>query len=322
VELLRGLASVHDPNLVSGIEDDAAVYKLTEDLAIVVSVDYFTPIVRDAYTFGQIAAANALSDIYAMGAKPIIALNIVCFPAASMDLLMLKEVLRGSSDKLREANVLPVGGHTVIDPKEIKYGLSVTGIVNPRKILTKGGLEAKNRLILTKALGTGIINNALKGQMLDEETEWEVAQRMATLNKRASEVALEAGIHACTDITGFGLAGHLLEMIRESKGVGIELDSSSLPLFPRVEEFAKAGLIPLGSQRNRKFQEEKISFSEDIPDWKRWIVFDAQTSGGLILSAPAQETDYLLRRLHEEEVGEASIIGKVVEDPKGRIVVT
>lgn len=286
------------------------------------SVDYFTPIVRDAYTFGQIAAANALSDIYAMGAKPIIALNIVCFPAASMDLLMLKEVLRGSLDKLREANVLPVGGHTVIDPKEIKYGLSVVGIVDPKKILTKGGLKIGDRLILTKALGTGIINNVLKGQMLDEETELKVAQSMATLNKKASEVVLEAGIHTCTDVTGFGLAGHLLEMIRESEGVGIELYSSSLPLFPRVEEFAKTGLIPPGSKRNRKFQEEKVSFSKDIPDWKRWIVFDAQTSGGLILSAPAQETDYLLRRLHEEGMKEASLIGKVVEDPEGRIVVT
>lgn len=286
-----------------------------------VSVDYFTPIVRDAYTFGQISAANALSDIYAMGAKPIIALNIVCFPAASMGLVMLKEVLRGSLDKLREAGVLPVGGHTLIDPKEIKYGLSVVGTVDPKKILTKGGLEKRNKLILTKALGTGIINNALKGQMLDEDTELKVAQSMATLNKKASEIALEAGIRACTDITGFGLAGHLLEMIRESKGVGIELDASSLPLFPRVEEFAKTGLIPPGSKRNRTFQEGKISFSSDIPDWKRWIVFDAQTSGGLILSARPQETDSILRRLHEEGMEEARVIGTVMEDPEGRIVI-
>jgi selenide,water dikinase len=288
----------------------------------VVSVDYFTPIVRDAYMFGQIAAANALSDVYAMGAKPIIALNIVCFPAAGMDLLTLKEVLRGSLDKLKEANVLSVGGHTVIDPKEIKYGLSVTGIVDPRKILTKGGLQVGDKLLLTKALGTGIINNALKGQMLDEETELKVAQSMASLNKRASEVALEAGIRACTDITGFGLAGHLLEMIRESKGVGIELEYSSLPLLPRVEEFAKKGLIPPGSQRNRKFQQEKVCFSQGIPDWKQWVVFDAQTSGGLILSVPAQETGHLLRKLHEEGTKEAGVIGKVIGDPKGRIMVT
>jgi selenide,water dikinase len=304
------------------VEDDAAVYKLREDLAIVVSVDYFNPIVREAYLYGQIAAANALSDIYAMGAKPIIALNIVCFPAASMGLGVLKDVLRGSSDKLREAGTLLVGGHTVIDPKEIKYGLSVTGIVHPEKMLRKGGLKVGDKLILTKALGTGIINNALKGGMLDESTQSQVAQSMATLNKRASEVALEASIRACTDVTGFGLAGHLLEMIKGSKDAGVEIDSSSLRLFSKVEDFAKAGLIPPGSQRNKKFYQEKVSFSKAVPEWKQWIMFDAQTSGGLILSAPAQTTDSLLRRLHEEGVEEASVIGKVVEDREGRIVVT
>jgi len=306
---------------LAGVEDDAAVYKLREDLAIVVTVDYFNPIVREAYLYGQIAAANALSDIYAKGAKPIIALNIVCFPAASMDLRVLEEVLRGGSDKLREAGVLLVGGHTVIDPKEIKYGLSVTGIVHPEKILRKGGLEVGDKLILTKALGTGIINNALKGGMLDESTQSEVAQSMATLNKRASEVALEGSVHACTDVTGFGLAGHLLEMIRESKDVGIEVDSSSLRLFPGVEEFAKAGLIPTGTQRNRKFQEEHVSFPEDIPDWKQWVLFDAQTSGGLILSVPEQKAEWLLERLHAQGVKEAAVIGKVVEEPRGKIVI-
>ena len=304
------------------MEDDAAVYKLREDLAIVVSVDYFNPIVREAYLYGQIAAANALSDIYAMGAKPIIALNIVCFPAASMGLDVLEDVLRGSSDKLREAGVLLVGGHTVIDPKEVKYGLSVTGIVHPEKMLRKGGLKVGDKLILTKALGTGIINNALKGGMLDKNTESQVAQSMATLNKKASEIALEAGIRTCTDVTGFGLAGHLLEMIKGSEDAGVEIDSSSLHLFPKVEDFAKTGLIPPGSQRNRKFYQDKVSFSKAIPEWKQWIMFDAQTSGGLILSAPAQTTGSLLRRLHEEGVEEASVIGKVVGDREGKIVIT
>jgi len=304
------------------VEDDAAVYKLREDLAIVVSVDYFNPIVREAYLYGQIAAANALSDIYAMGAKPIIALNIVCFPAASMGLDVLEDVLRGSSDKLREAGVLLVGGHTVIDPKEVKYGLSVTGIVHPEKMLRKGGLKVGDKLILTKALGTGIINNALKGGMLDKNTESQVAQSMATLNKKASEIALEAGIRTCTDVTGFGLAGHLLEMIKGSEDAGVEIDSSSLHLFPKVEDFAKTGLIPPGSQRNRKFYQDKVSFSKAIPEWKQWIMFDAQTSGGLILSAPAQTTGSLLRRLHEEGVEEASVIGKVVGDREGKIVIT
>jgi selenide,water dikinase len=318
---LHQLTFIRDPNLLAGVEDDAAVYKLREDLAIVVTVDYFNPIVREAYLYGQIAAANALSDIYAKGAKPIIALNIVCFPAASMDLLTLEEVLRGGSEKLREAGVLLVGGHTVIDPSEIKYGLSVTGIVHPEKMLRKGGLKAGDMLILTKALGTGIINNAMKGGMLDEHTESEVTLSMATLNKRASEIALEANVHACTDVTGFGLAGHLLEMIRESKGVGIEVDSASLRLFPRVDEFAKARLIPPGTRRNRKYQEGCVSFSKEIPDWMQWILFDAQTSGGLILSVPASEAEWSLERLHAEGVKEAAIIGHVVGEPRGKILV-
>lgn len=303
------------------MEDDAGVYKLREDLAIIVTIDYFTPIVKEAYMYGQIAAANALSDVYAMGGKPIIAMNVVCFPAASMELSMLKEVLRGAADKLKEANVVLIGGHTVIDPREIKYGLSVTGIIDPRKILTKGGLEVGDKLILTKALGTGIINNALKREVVDEETQAEVAQSMATLNKKASELALEAGVHAASDITGFGVAGHLCEMLEGSKDVGIEIDSSSLPLFSRVEEFAKMGLIPPGTQRNRKFHKERVNFSDEIPDWKQWIVFDAQTSGGLMLSVPTQKVEKLLRRLHKEGVKKAAIIGEVIKEPKGRIVV-
>lgn len=310
-----------DSNVLSGMEDDAGVYKLREDLAVIVSVDYFTPIVKEAYIYGQIAAANALSDVYAMGGKPIIALNIVCFPAASMDLSMLKEVLRGGADKLEEANVVIIGGHSMIDPREIKYGLSVVGIIDPRKILTKGGLELGDKLILTKALGTGIINNALKADMVDEQTQAEVAQSMTTLNRRASQLALEAGIHTCSDVTGFGIAGHLFEMIRESRGVGIEINSSSLPLFPKVEEFVKTGHIAPGTKRNRKFHGRKVTFSKDIPDWKQWVIFDAQTSGGLILSVPTQKAEELLRRLHREGVEKATIIGKVIEDPKGRISV-
>jgi selenide, water dikinase len=316
---LHRLSFVPDANLLAGVGDDAAVYKLREDLAIVVSVDYFTPIVKEAYLYGQIAAANALSDIYAMGAKPIIALNIVCFPSASMDLLTLEEVLKGSSDKLKEAGVVLVGGHTVIDPKEIKYGLSVTGIVDPKKMLTKGGLQAGDNLILTKALGTGIINNALKGGMVDDYTQSLVAKSMASLNKVASEVALEAGVHACTDVTGFGLVGHLLEMVRESEDVCVEVNFSSLPIFPRVIEFAENGLIPPGSQRNRGFYQEKVSFSADIPEWKQWIAFDAQTSGGLLLSVSEEEAGLLLERLHAKGVEESVVIGRVVAGAKRRI---
>lgn len=303
------------------MEDDAAVYKLSDDLAIVVTIDYFTPVVKEAYMYGQIAAANALSDVYAMGGKPIIAMNVVCFPAASTDLSVLKEILRGGADKLKEANVVLAGGHSLIDPQQIKYGLSVVGVVDPRKILTKGNLRVGDNLILTKALGTGIINNALKRKILDEKTQAEVVQSMAALNKKASEIAQEVGIRACTDITGFGLAGHLCEMIEQSRDVGIEIDSSSLPIFSRVEEFAKMGLIPQGTERNRKFREENVVFSASVPDWKQWIVFDAQTSGGLVLSVPAEKAKGLLKRLREEGVEKATIIGEVLAEPEGKIVV-
>jgi selenide,water dikinase len=306
---------------LTALEDDAAVYKLRDDLAIVVSVDFFNPIVKDAYLYGQIAAANSLSDVYAMGARPILAMNIVCFPARSMKLDFLDDILRGSRDKINEAGALLVGGHTVIDPKEVKYGLSVTGVVHPEKILRKGGLNAGDRLILTKALGSGIINNAMNGGLLDDETELAVARAMASLNKKASEIALQVGVHACTDVTGFGLSGHLLEMTKESQGVGVEIESSALRLFPRVEEFAKAGLIPPGTQRNRKYQKDRVSLSAEIPDWKQWILFDAQTSGGLVLSVSSGKADRLLDELHAQGVDQAAVIGRAVEDPGGKIVV-
>jgi selenide,water dikinase len=320
-QVLRELPILSDSNLLSGLGEDAGIYRLREDLAIVVTLDYFNPIVKEAYMYGQIATANALSDVYAMGGEPIIAMNIVCFPVTSMDLSILKEVLRGAADKLKEANVILIGGHSVIDPQEIKYGLSVVGVVNPEKIMTKGNFKVGDKLVLTKALGTGIINNALKGKMMDEKTEAEVAASMATLNKGASEVAREMGIHACTDITGFGLGGHLYEMVRESKDKGIKVDSALLPLFPRVEEFAKKGLIPPGTQRNRKFQGDKVQFSEHVPEWKRLVVFDAQTSGGLVLSVPPEKAETFLKKLREEGVEKATVIGEVVEKPRGMVVV-
>jgi selenide,water dikinase len=286
-----------------------------------VTVDYFNPVVREAYAYGQIAAANALSDVYAMGAMPVVAMNVVCFPAGSMELGFLDEILRGSSDKLREAGVLLVGGHTVIDPKEIKYGLSVTGVVHPARILRKGGLKAGDALVLTKALGTGILNHAMNRGRLDEDTERELTRSMAALNKRASEIAAGARAHACTDVTGFGLAGHLIEMIRQSEGVGVRLDASALPLLPRVEELAKAGLIPPGTRRNRKCQAGDVSFADNVPDWRRWILFDAQTSGGLMISVSPQESEGLLRELRAQGVEAAVAIGRVVEDPGARIAV-
>ncbi len=310
-----------DPNLLTGLDDDAGVYRLTDDLAIIVTIDYFTPIVEDAYAYGQIAAANALSDVYAMGGKPVVALNVVCFPVSVLDMSFLEEILRGGADKLVEAGVILAGGHTVIDPKEIKYGLSVVGVVNPNKILTKGNLRKGDRLILTKALGTGIINNALKGGLLDKATENEVTGSMAQLNMKASKAAVDSAVNACTDVTGFGLAGHLLEMIEASQGMGARIYSNALPLFSRVEEFSKMGFIPPGTQRNRKFRGEKVDFAKDVPDWKKWVIFDAQTSGGLLLSVAPEDTDVLLKRLTEDGHTRASVIGEVVEDPRGHVTV-
>ncbi len=235
---------------------------------------------------------------------------------------MLREVLRGGADKLKEAHVALVGGHSVIDPKEIRYGLSVVGTIDPRRILTKGHLEVGHRLILTKALGCGIINNALKGGLVDEATQAEVARSMATLNNTASAIALELDVKVCTDITGFGLTGHLLEMIEQTEeDVGIEIDSSSLPLFSRVEEFAKMGLIPPGDRRNRDFRQERVDFSENVPDWKQWILFDAQTSGGLVLAVPPNQVEEALAKLHGDGLDQAVVIGTVVKKLKRKILV-
>ena len=312
---------VFDPNVIVGAEklDDAGVYKITEEIALVQTLDYFNPIVKDPYIFGQIAAANALSDVYAMGGRPITAMNIICFPTSSMDLSILSDILQGGMDKLKEAEVSLLGGHSLID-KEVKYGLAVTGVVHPKKILTNAKVKAGDKLILTKSIGTGILNNCFKREMLDNKTEKEIIRSMTTLNKRASEVALAVGVHACTDITGFGLVGHLAEMI-ETGNFGIEIEYASVPLFSRTEEFAEMGIDPPGSIRNRKFREVMVEVISELPEWKQWILFDAQTSGGLVLSVSPQKAEKLLKKLHQEGIKEASIIGEIIKEPKGRILV-
>lgn len=302
-----------------GIEraEDAGVYKLREDLAIVQTLDFFTPIVDDPYTFGQVAAANSLSDVYAMGGKPIVAMNIVCFPIKKMDISILQEILKGGLDKMREAEVLLVGGHSVEDD-ELKYGLSVTGTIHPQKVLTNKGARAGDSLILTKPLGTGIINTALKGKMADENSVYKSIECMSALNKKASELMTEVDVHACTDVTGFGLLGHACEMI-EGEDVGMVIDSSTVPILPGTEEYAMMGLIPGGTIRNRDFRLPMIERAADISDEKLLILFDAQTSGGLLISVSEQNAYSLLEKLHREGVREAAIIGEVVLEPKGKI---
>ena len=299
--------------------EDAGVYKLSEELAIVQTLDFFTPVVDDPYIFGQVTAANALSDVYAMGGKPLTAMNIVCFPVKTMDMSILKEILAGGLDKLREAGVTLVGGHSVED-QELKYGLSITGIIHPAKVILNTGARAGDKLLLTKPLGTGIINTALKGGLADEGAVSRAIECMVTLNRKASELMMELDVHACTDVTGFGLLGHACEMI-EGTDIGMVIHSATVPLLPETEGYARMGLIPAGTIRNRDFRLPMIELATEISDEKLLILFDAQTSGGLLISVPGQEADMLLQRMHEEGIEEATLIGEVTAESKGKITV-
>lgn len=295
--------------------DDAGVYKLADELAIIQTVDYFTPIVDDPYTFGQIAAANALSDVYAMGGKPLTAMNIVCFPINSLDISVLKDILRGGIDKMGEAKVTLVGGHT-IDDAELKYGLSVTGIVHPKRLVTNSGAKAGDKLILTKPLGTGIINTAVKAGVVDEKTVARVIKCMATLNDKASVLMQEIGVHACTDITGFGFLGHTVQLAQNSR-VGINIDIASIPLFPEAGEFAKQGLCPAGLHRNREFYSPCVKIASEVPTHMQDVLFDPQTSGGLLICLSPRKAELLLDKLRQAGVEEATIVGEAVSEPRG-----
>ena len=315
------LPQMSDPKLIRGLAspDDAGVYRLTDDLAIIQTIDFFTPIVDDPYTFGQIAAANALSDVYAMGGTPLTAMNVVCFPVKSLDISVLKDILRGGVDKILEAGALLVGGHT-IDDKELKYGLSVTGTVHPKRLVTNSGAKVGDKLILTKPLGTGIISTAVKAKMADEETAAKVAKCMATLNRRASELMQEVRVHACTDITGFGLLGHTVQLAQNSR-VGINISSASVPLLPGAEDFAKQELYPGGSRRNREFYSPCVKIASKVPTHMQGILFDAQTSGGLLISLASRKAELLLNKLRQAGVEDAVIIGEVVSAPRGVVTV-
>jgi len=318
---LCGLPLIEDPNLIVGLEsaDDAGVYRLSEELAIIQTVDFFTPIVDDPYMFGQVATANALSDIYAMGGRPLTAMNLVCFPIKMMDISVLKKILEGGIEKMREAGVVLVGGHSVED-QELKYGLSVTGVIHPSKVITKSGAKPGDRLILTKPLGTGIINTAIKGGMASEAAVARVSHSMATLNRKASELMLEAGVTACTDITGFGFLGHACEMVQHG-GFGMKIETSSIPVFPDATEFAQMGMIPGGTYRNKEFRAAMVDFAEGLPDYMPDILFDPQTSGGLLMAVSPSSASGLVARLHEAGVTEAVIVGEIVAEPTGRIKV-
>ena len=316
---MKSLPFSRHPDLLVGLEmaDDAGVYRLSPELALIQTVDFFTPIVNDPYHFGQIAAANALSDIYAMGGRPLTALNIACFPLKTVSADILKAILRGGLDKLHEAGALLVGGHSVEDP-ELKYGLAVTGVVHPDRILTKAGARPGDRLVLTKPLGTGIIATALKGRLASPEAEAAMIQVMESLNRGAAEALEGLEVHAVTDITGFGLLGHALEMAQASR-VELTIYAARVPILSWARDYAAMGLVPAGSHANRRFCDRHLQVDPKVSQVELDLLADAQTSGGLFIAIAAAQAEMLLSRLRDKGVAAAMVIGEVTGEGTGRL---
>ncbi len=294
--------------------DDAAVYRITEEIALIQTLDFFTPIVDDPRSFGRIAAANALSDIYAMGGTPLVALNIVCFPAREQELLA--EVLLGGAEKVKEAGALLAGGHSVED-KEPKYGLSVTGSVHPERVITNAAAREGDLLVLTKPLGTGILTTAVKGRVLKEADLGEAVESMAALNRAAGEEMQRTGVSAATDITGFGLLGHGGEMAQAS-GLALEINARAVPLLPQTLEMAEMGLLPGGLHANREYLGKRVEFSRDVPGALADVLFDPQTSGGLLVALAPGRVEGFLDGLKGKGVT-AHRVGRVLKGPPGTI---
>jgi selenide,water dikinase len=316
-QILKSLPAVSDPRVLVGTEDDAGVYQITDALAIVQTVDFFTPIVDDPYDFGAIAAANALSDIYAMGAKPLTALNLVAFPKDG-PLEVLALIIRGGADKATEAGVSIIGGHS-IDDREPKYGMAVTGTVHPEKLAFKGGAKAGDQLVLTKPLGTGIISTAIKAGRASEEMIATATRNMKALNKDASDAMVEAGIMGATDITGFGLLGHLHEMLHVS-GVSARLTLSGIPFIPGVRDLAKFS-VPGGTRANLRYVSDKVRWAAGITEDEKLMLADAQTSGGLLIAVPRGKLNVLLSGLAGRGVETRAVIGEVTGGGAGTIFV-
>lgn len=307
-----------DPNVITGVagSEDAGVYRLDEETALVQTLDFFTPIVDDPRIYGRVAAANALSDVYAMGGRPLTALNVVCFPFKKLGVEVLRNILKGGLDTLREAGVALIGGHSVEDD-EPKYGLSVTGLVHPDRIMTNNALNPGDRLILTKALGTGVIATALKAGLASSDAVDGMVRSMCTLNRAASQVAVDFGVRACTDITGFGLVGHLVEMARASR-CRIRISAGSVPLLAYAMEAASMGLVPAGTHANRSYSSAWTVMDPSISPETSDLLYDPQTSGGLILGISADRAADLEKALNDAGVDIVAEIGEVVgPDPEG-----
>jgi len=318
-QILKGLPIPKNPKVLVGLDtsDDAGVYQLNEEVALVQTVDFFTPIVDDPFTFGQIAVANALSDVYAMGGTPLTGMNLVAFPIKNLSRSILRDILLGGLSKMEEAGVALVGGHSIDDP-EIKYGLAVTGVVHPNQILPNAKAKAGDKLVLTKPLGTGIISTALKAGMASEEAIRKSVKNMAALNRTASEWMRKFGAHACTDITGFGFIGHALEMAAASQ-VGMAIRSNAVPVFPEAMEYAKIGLIPGGASSNRDFFSCRVEVDSGVQALLVDLFYDPQTSGGLLVSLPSGDAEEYVATLKRENNIDSSIVGEVVKEPLGKI---
>jgi selenide,water dikinase len=320
--VLGKLARQHDPNVLVGFDkaDDAGVYKISADLALVHTVDFFTPIVDDPYTFGQIAATNSLSDVYAMGGRPLNALALVCFPEKG-DLGVLEQILAGGLSKMMEAGCTIVGGHSIRD-EEIKFGYAVTGTVHPARVLANSGARPGDRLLLTKALGTGVISTAIKRGKAEDAWIAAATASMTRLNKTAAEVIAKSGaeVHAVTDVTGFGLIGHAREVALAS-GVSLRIAAASVPLLAGARECVRAGFVPGGLKANREFAECVVGWEGEVDEELKTLLFDPQTAGGLLISVAAKDAAGLTRALNEREVP-AVEIGEVLPAAKPLIRVT
>ncbi|HCC71453.1 MAG TPA: selenide, water dikinase SelD [Bacteroidales bacterium] len=319
-KVLGSIPVFEKPEILVGIEtsDDASVYRINNEQAIVQTLDFFTPVVDDPYSFGSIAAANALSDIYAMGAKPLYGLNIVGFPEDTLPLYILEQILKGASDKAAEAGISILGGHTIEDP-EPKYGLVVTGLVHPDRIIRNKGARPGDKLILTKPIGTGILTTALKRGLISEKKEEELIDIMSELNKVPAEIMTDYDIHACTDVTGYGLAGHLREMSKAS-GCNVVIYPDMIPFIGEAHNMAAAGIIPGGTYNNHKYVEADIDFGS-YNRTMQLLICDAQTSGGLLIAIDKNDAGMCLEKLHEAGIDRAAIIGDFKNTGKGNISV-
>jgi selenide, water dikinase len=311
-QVLRHLPTIEDPNVLvdAATRDDAAVYRVAPDRALVATVDFFTPIVDDAASWGAIAAANALSDVYAMGARPLFALNLVAWPRETLPFELLGEVIRGAAEVTTRAGCLMLGGHS-IDDREPKFGLVVVGEVHPERMLTNAAARPGDRLVLTKPLGTGILTTALKRDLLPESALEPAVRSMTELNQGAARAALEAGVRCATDVTGFGLLGHLGNILAAS-GVGARIEFSRLPILSGAVELAARGCVPGGTRRN--LEAARAEWADDLGEAERLLVVDAQTSGGLLLAVPPARLELLLAALAREGTPAAAVIGEILPE--------